>query len=60
MKCDLCGISTFTLTTVKKEISADCKGVTKWELNLCNDCRLDFVCQLIPQMFLEFDMKGRV
>lgn len=59
MKCSLCGIESDGFTTVKKVISSDCKGVKKWQLELCDDCRLDFLMQLIPQMILELDVQSR-
>jgi len=56
MKCSLCKIKVDSLTFVKKEVSSECEGVKKWELELCDDCRLDMVMQLFPQMMLEADL----
>ena len=52
MRCSLCKTSAECFTTVEQRVK---KG-KHWELELCDDCRLDLVSHLFSQMIIEWDV----
>ena len=52
MKCNLCGLKKEAFTSLKRDINSESKG-KNWELEVCDDCRIDLLRQLMDQFILE-------